>query len=215
MSGSKAEAVFERPVPYLGRSALLAILVTVVLMVAWEAWVRSEGVEPAYRNSDSQWVEQRRRINKGAGDGWVFTGSSRVLFNMQLSVWERLDTRRPCTTGAGRNRPVAVLEGLADDDDFTGKLIVGVAPGFSFPVMSTADQPLTAIRKSHPPSGLATRFPFWQSPISPSTNMTSPSRPYCAVSQYLPAMVLCLILMSANSQIWNATGIPVVGQAGL
>ncbi len=132
MSGSKAEAVFERPVPTLGRSGWLAILITIVLLIAWEAWVRSEGVTPAYRNSDSQWVEQRRRINNGAGDGWVFTGSSRVLFNMQLSVWERLDNRRPIQLALEGTAPVAVMESLADDDDFTGNLIVGVAPGLFF-----------------------------------------------------------------------------------
>ena len=132
MSGSKAEAVFERPVPVLGRSAMLALLVTVVLMLAWESWVRSEGVKPAYRNSDGQWAEQRRRINQGAGDGWVFTGSSRVLFNTQLSVWERLDKRRPVQLALEGTSPVTVLEGLADDEDFTGKVIVGVAPGLFF-----------------------------------------------------------------------------------
>ena len=132
MSGSKAEAVFERPVPVLGRSAMLALLVTVVLMLAWESWVRSEGVKPAYRNSDGQWAEQRRRINQGAGDGWVFTGSSRVLFNTQLSVWERLDKRAPVQLALEGTSPVTVLEGLADDDDFTGKVIVGVAPGLFF-----------------------------------------------------------------------------------
>ena len=132
MSGSKAEAVFERPVPVLGRSAMLALLVAIALMFAWEAWVRSEGVTPSYRNSDSQWAEQRRRINHGAGDGWVFTGSSRVLFDMQLAVWERLDNRRPVQLALEGTAPVAVLEGLADDDDFTGKVIVGVAPGLFF-----------------------------------------------------------------------------------
>ena len=132
MSGSKAEAVFDRPVPSLGRSGLVALLITIALMVAWEVWVRSEGVSPAYRNSDSQWAEQRRRINDGFGDGWVFTGSSRVLFNMQLSVWERLDKRRPLQLALEGTAPVAVMEGLADDDDFTGKLIVGVAPGLFF-----------------------------------------------------------------------------------
>ena len=132
MSESKAEAVFERPVPSLGRSGLVAVLITIVLIVAWEAWVRSEGVTPAYRNSDSQWAEQRRRINNGAGDGWVFTGSSRMLFNTQLGVWERLDKRRPVQLALEGTAPVAVLESLADDDDFTGKLIVGVAPGLFF-----------------------------------------------------------------------------------
>jgi hypothetical protein len=132
MSASKAEPVFERPVPLLGRSALLALLLTAVLMVAWEAWVRSQGVTPSYRNSDGQWTEQRRRINNGAGNGWVFTGSSRVLFNMQLPVWERLDKRRPLQLALEGTAPVAVMESLADDDDFTGKLIVGVAPGLFF-----------------------------------------------------------------------------------
>lgn len=132
MPGSKAEAVFERPIPLLGRSGLLAILVTIALMVAWEFWVRSEGVTPSYRNSDSQWAEQRRRVSSGDGDGWVFTGSSRVLFNMQLSVWERLDKRRPLQLALEGTSPVAVLEGLADDENFTGKVIVGVAPDLFF-----------------------------------------------------------------------------------
>ncbi|MBT8074860.1 MAG: hypothetical protein KJN61_00195, partial [Gammaproteobacteria bacterium] len=132
MSGSKAEPVFERPVPVLGRSAMVALIVTAILMVAWESWVRSEGVTPAYRNSDGQWTEQRRRINNGAGDGWVFTGSSRALFNMQLSIWERLDNRRPLQLALEGTAPVKVMESLADDDDFTGKLLVGVAPGLFF-----------------------------------------------------------------------------------
>ncbi len=132
MSVQKAEPVFERPVPSMGASGWLAVLVLVLLMVAWETWVRNEGVTPSYRNSDGQWAEQRRRINHGEGDAWVFAGSSRVLTNMQLAVWERLDKRRPLQLALEGTSPVAVMEGLADDDNFTGKLIVGVAPGLFF-----------------------------------------------------------------------------------
>lgn len=131
MPAARAEPVFKRPLPVLGRSAWLAMVVAIILMIAWEAWVRGEGVTPAYRNSDGQWAEQRRHIDGAAGDGWVFTGSSRVLFNMQLSVWERLDGRRPIQLALEGTSPVAVMEGLADDD-FTGRLIVGVAPGLFF-----------------------------------------------------------------------------------
>ena len=132
MPGSRAEPVFERPLPVLGRSAWLAALIAIVLMLAWEAWVRSEGVTPSYRNSEGLWAQQRRTINNGKGDGWVFTGSSRTMFNMQLAVWERLDGRRPVQLALEGTSPVSILEGLADDENFTGKVIVGVAPGLFF-----------------------------------------------------------------------------------
>jgi len=132
MPGSRAEPVFERPIPVLGRSAWLALLLAIILMAAWETWVRGQGVTPGYRNSDGQWAEQRRRISSDAGDGWVFTGSSRTLFNMQLDVWQRLDGSRPLQLALEGTSPVSVMEGLAEDDNFTGKLIVGIAPGLFF-----------------------------------------------------------------------------------
>jgi hypothetical protein len=122
----------EREIPTIGVSAWLALLVFLILMASWEAWVRSEGVHPSYRNSDNLWAEQRRRIDSGEGDGWVFTGSSRVLFDMQLAVWERLDGRRPIQLAIEGTSPISVIEGLADDEDFTGSLLVGVAPGLFF-----------------------------------------------------------------------------------
>lgn len=94
--------------------------------------MRSEGVTPSYRNSDGLWAEQRRRISTDAGDGWVFAGSSRVLFDFQLAVWERLDGRRPLQLALEGTAAVGMLEGLAEDDDFTGKVIVGVAPALFF-----------------------------------------------------------------------------------
>src|SRR3546814_14059102 len=74
----------------------------------------------------------RSRIDHGEGDGWVFTGSSRVLFDLQLDAWQRLDGRRPIQLALEGTSPVAVLEGLADEPKFTGQLIVGVAPGLFF-----------------------------------------------------------------------------------
>lgn len=126
------EPVFERETPALGRSGWLALLVALVLMLGFEVWVRNQGVTPSYRNSEGLWAEQRRRIHADAGDGWVFTGSSRALFDLQLPVWERLDGRRPLQLALEGTSPLRVIESLADDEDFTGKLIVGVSPGIFF-----------------------------------------------------------------------------------
>ena len=132
MKNTQTEPVFERPTPDLGKSAWLALFLALILMLAWEAWVRGQGVTPSYRNSDGLWTEQRRSLAGEAGKGWVFTGSSRVYFNMQLGAWEKQDGKRPVQLALEGTSPVAVLEGLADDDNFTGSVIVGVAPGLFF-----------------------------------------------------------------------------------
>lgn len=131
-SSSKSEPLFERLLPSLGRTPWLALLVAVLLMAGWETWVRSQGVTPGYRNSDGLWAEQRRRIDQGEGDATVIIGSSRALFDIQLGAWEKLDHHRPIQLALEGTSPVAVLEDLAEDVNFTGKLIVGVAPGLFF-----------------------------------------------------------------------------------
>jgi hypothetical protein len=93
---------------------------------------RSEGATPAYRNSDGAWAEQRRRIDTGEGYKTVLIGSSRVLFDIQLSVWERITGRRPIQLAIEGTTPVPILEDLAADPNFTGRLLVGVAPELFF-----------------------------------------------------------------------------------
>lgn len=123
----------ERRVPSLGGAGWLALVLFVAAMAGWEAWARSLGVPSGdYRNSDSNWAETRRRIDNGEADGWVFLGSSRVLFNMQVPVWEQLDGRAPVQLAMEGTSPMEPLEGLADDPDFTGNVICGVAPGLFF-----------------------------------------------------------------------------------
>jgi hypothetical protein len=120
------------PTQPLGTAALVALLVFVAGLLAWEAYWRDWGVLPSYRNSDGEWAEQRRRINRGEGDATVLVGSSRVLFNVQLPVWERISGERPIQLAVEGTSPVPVLEDLAADRDFTGRLLVGVAPDVFF-----------------------------------------------------------------------------------
>lgn len=126
------EALFERPLPALGHSLGLAVLVCLLLLAGWETWVRGQQVRPSIRNSDGLWAEQRRRIDQGEGDGWVLIGSSRALFDLQLDAWEQAAGRRPIQLALEGTSPVAVMEGLAEDPNFTGSLLVGVAPGLYF-----------------------------------------------------------------------------------
>jgi hypothetical protein len=116
----------------LGGSFLIAMMVAVALLAGWEMHWRSFGVTPSYRNSNGLWAMERRRIDKGEGNATVIIGSSRALFNTQLDVWERESGERPIQLALEGTSPVSIMEDLADDPDFTGTLIVGVAPGLFF-----------------------------------------------------------------------------------
>ena len=121
---------YDREVPdkSLGRSALLALVIALLLMGGWEAYWRANDVVPSYRNSEGQWAIQRRRINRGEGDTMVLSGSSRLLFDLQLDVWEQESGERPIQLALEGTTPLPLMEDLANDPDFTGTLVVGIAP---------------------------------------------------------------------------------------
>ena len=130
----EAQPVPERDIPAQpwGPILLGGLALMLALLAGWEWYWRDFGATPGYRNDESQWSAQRRRINLGEGGGMVLVGSSRVLFDVQLPVWERLTGERPIQLALEGTSPVPVLEDLAADPDFTGQLLIGVAPDVFF-----------------------------------------------------------------------------------
>jgi hypothetical protein len=55
-----------------------------------------------------------------------------VLFDVQLPVWEKIAGERPIQLAMEGTSSVPVLEDLAKDPKFTGRLLVGVAPELFF-----------------------------------------------------------------------------------
>ncbi len=109
-----------------------ALLLAVTLTGAWEWHWRGFGAVPGYRDDEAMWARQRRRIDAGAGDATVLVGSSRTLFDLQLRVWQRLSGRRPIQLAIVGTSPLSVLEDLANDPAFTGRLVIGIAPDIFF-----------------------------------------------------------------------------------
>jgi hypothetical protein len=119
----------ERP---WGWALLWALLLAVTLTGGWEYYWRSLGAVPGYLDDDALWARQRRRIDDGEGNATVLIGSSRTLFDMQLPAWERQSGRRPIQLAIVGTSPVFLLEDLANDPAFSGKLVIGIAPDIFF-----------------------------------------------------------------------------------
>ncbi|MEO6263771.1 MAG: hypothetical protein ABIO58_02175 [Luteimonas sp.] len=119
------------PQPW-NRIFVVAVVLAALLVTGWEQYWRAYGATPSYRNSDGQWARQRRRIDTGEGGKTVLIGSSRVLFDVQLPVWEKITGERPIQLALEGSSPVPFLEDLAADPNFTGHLLIGVTPGLFF-----------------------------------------------------------------------------------
>lgn len=130
----EAQPVPVRDIPRLpwGPIVAAAALMAALLLGAWEWHWRDYDAVPSSINGDGLWALQRRRIDQGEGNATVLIGSSRVLFDVQLPVWERLAGERPIQLALEGRNPLSVLEDLADDPQFTGRLLVGVAPDVFF-----------------------------------------------------------------------------------
>jgi hypothetical protein len=129
-----AQPVPLRPVPEQpwGRILLGVVALLVLLVGGWEWYWRDYGVRPSISNSFGLWAIQRRRIDAGEGNATVLIGASRLYFDVQLPVWERLDGRPPIQLSFEGTSPLAAAEDLAADPRFTGRLIIGVAPDVFF-----------------------------------------------------------------------------------
>lgn len=129
-SSSEAASVVLRPVPAAPwpRMALVAVVLFALGLAGWESYWRSQGFVPGYNNSDGQWAEARRRVDHAEPRATVFIGSSRTMFDIDLEVWREETGVEPIQLALEGSNPMPILTKLADDEDFTGLLVIGVVP---------------------------------------------------------------------------------------
>lgn len=129
-----AQPVPVRPVPEQpwGKIMLGVVALVALLVAGWEWYWRDFGVRPSISNTYGLWAIQRRRIDAGEGHATVLLGASRMYFDVQLPVWERLEGRRPIQLSFEGTSPLTAVEDLANDANFTGRILIAVEPDLFF-----------------------------------------------------------------------------------
>jgi hypothetical protein len=134
-SGHWTEDVTVREVPQARLSAIgwLVLALVVAGVAAWEWKMRSLGlVAGDLDDSKAQWAVERRKIAAGDFDDVVIVGSSRILFDTNLDVFEEVAGRRPIQLALAGTNPRPFLTDFANDPDFRSLLIVDVTPDIYF-----------------------------------------------------------------------------------
>jgi hypothetical protein len=131
----RQDEVTTRAIPAVRWAAIgwLVLVLVVAAVGAWEWQMRRLGLRAGdLDDSRSHWAVERRKVATGAHDGVVIIGSSRMLFDTNLDVWEEVAGRRPIQLALPGTNPRPHLKDLAENSDFAGLLVVGVTPDIFF-----------------------------------------------------------------------------------
>ncbi len=121
------------PVTRLVAIGWLVLALVTAGVIGWELQMRSIGlVAGDLDDSKAQWAVERRKIASGDYDDVVVIGSSRILFDTNLDVWQELTGRRPIQLALAGTNPRPMLADFAADPEFKGLLVVGVTPDIFF-----------------------------------------------------------------------------------
>ncbi len=116
----------------LAKAGMLALILMVISVLSWEVYLRGKGFETTFNDDPSLWTHQRDKVYGPADKTTVFIGSSRIKFDLDIPTWKSITGDDPVQLACVGSNPIPVLENLAEDNRFTGRLIVDVTEGLFF-----------------------------------------------------------------------------------
>ena len=116
----------------LKQSMFIAIVISLLGLVAWECYWRAQGKIPDLDDNKDLWAVQRAKAETLPEDGVILMGSSRVLFDFQLNEWQAETGIRPIQLASAGASPLPIFHDIVNNTDFKGTVLVGVTPGLFF-----------------------------------------------------------------------------------
>ena len=114
------------------QSLVIALTLGIVSITAWEIYWRQQGLEPNLDDNKNLWANQRALLEKDDSNSVVFIGSSRILYDIQLDLWQELTDTKPVMLAVQGASPIPTLKDIVENTDFSGTLVVGVTPPLFF-----------------------------------------------------------------------------------
>lgn len=116
----------------LVKAAVLTLILVIVSIGSWEFYLRSKGFDTSYYDDPALWAQKRSMIYEPADKATVFIGASRIKFDLDIDTWQNITGDHAIQLACVGSTPVPILQDLANDKNFKGKLIVDVVEGLFF-----------------------------------------------------------------------------------
>jgi len=110
----------------LVKAGILTLILVVVFFGGWEFYLRSKGINIAYDDGKELWADKRAMVYEPADKATVLIGSSRNKYDVDIETWKLLTGDHPIQLAMVGTSPLPVLDDLANDKNFKGKLLIDV-----------------------------------------------------------------------------------------
>jgi len=124
------------------KAGLLALFISLVAIAFWEFYLRQQGNTINYDDNEALWANNRAMVYEPGDQATVFIGDSRMKYDLDIPTWETITGNHAIQLANLGSSPRAVLEDLANDTNFKGRLIINVTEGVFFSEFALYD-PLT------------------------------------------------------------------------
>ena len=121
------------------------MILVIAAVASWEMYVRNHGYDTSFDDGPPIWADKRAMVYEPADRATVFIGSSRIKFDLDIPTWQNITGDHAIQLACVGSNPIPVLEDLAADKNFKGKLVVDVTEVLFF---STAPPNLETPNKS-------------------------------------------------------------------
>ncbi len=116
----------------LFKSAILTLVIVVTVVLSVEIYLRNKGVVIDYDDGAPLWSDKRAMVYEPSDKAIVFIGSSRIKYDLDQDTWDSLTAFHPIQLAIEGSCPRPILEDLANDPNFKGKLVIDVTEGLFF-----------------------------------------------------------------------------------
>ncbi|HCL82471.1 MAG TPA: hypothetical protein DIC22_00785 [Chitinophagaceae bacterium] len=114
------------------KGGLLALAVTFLFIAGWEFYLRHRGILVAYDDNEALWADKRAMVYEPGDEATVFIGSSRIKYDLDIPTWQAMTGNHAIQLANVGSSPRPVLEDLARDKNFKGRLVIDVTEGLFF-----------------------------------------------------------------------------------
>ena len=108
------------------KAGVLALVLIFAIIGSWELYLRHQGRGISYDDGGALWSDKRKQVYEPIDKATVFIGSSRIKYDLDIATWQSITGDHAIQLANVGSSPLLMLNDLAEDRNFRGKLIIDV-----------------------------------------------------------------------------------------